>query len=67
MCRVLALVCGLIIVAIIGVIPFANNLSENGVFELSYVGIGLAVGLLKWNDARIESRRASMAPPEFSK
>ena len=67
MCRVLAGLCGLMIVAIIVVIPFANNLSHSGVFELSSVGIGLAIGLFKWNDARIESQRASMAPPEFSK
>ena len=52
-CRVLAAVCGCIIVAIIVVIVVAENLSGDGVGELATVGIGLAFGLFQWNDARI--------------
>jgi hypothetical protein len=61
LCRVLAVLSGFIVLAIIVVIPVANNLTHSGVFELSFAGIGLAIGLLKWNDARVESKLAS--PP----
>ena len=54
--RVLALICGLIIVSITVVIPIANDLTSNGVLVLSYVGMGLAFGLLQWNDARAETK-----------
>ena len=42
--------------SIIVVILVADDLSEDGVLALAMVGGGLALGLLKWNDATIESR-----------
>lgn len=62
--RVLALVCGLVIVSIIVVIPSANNLSSNGIHVLSYVGIALAFGLLEWNSARDKTKPTPVSPPE---
>ena len=55
-CRILAVVCGCLIIAVLVVIPFADNLTANGVLELAMVGFGLGAGLLKWNDARVKSR-----------
>jgi hypothetical protein len=57
-CRILAVVCGCIIIAIILVIPIADNLTGNGVLELAMVGIGLALGLFRWNDAKVKPRPA---------
>jgi hypothetical protein len=57
-CRILAAVCGCIIIAIMVVIPTANDLTDSGIHELSMIGIGLACGLFKWNDARVKSRPA---------
>ena len=62
--RVLALVCGLIILSIIVVIPSADNLNSKGVHVLSYVGFGLAFGLLQWNDARAKTKPTPASPPE---
>ena len=61
-CRVLAVLCGCAIAAIIVVIPISDRLTENGVHELSTIGIGLAFGLFKWNDARRESKNRSREP-----
>lgn len=65
--RVLAVLCGCIVVAIIVVILLADNLSSGGVYELSMIGMGLSVGLWKWNHARVKSRPAPVTGPEFSK
>ena len=62
--RVLALISGFIIVAIIVVIPIADNLSSNGIHVLSYVGFALAFGLLEWNDARAQTKLTPASPPE---
>ena len=62
--RVLALVCGFIIVSIIVVIPLADNLTSNGIDELSLVGIGLALGLLQWNRGKAKSKLTPASPPE---
>ena len=50
--RALALVAGFVIVSIILVIPLADNLTSNGINELSVIAIGLAFGLLRWSRAR---------------
>lgn len=60
-CRVLAVISGCIIVSIIAVIVVANNLTDDGVHELSMIGMFLAFGLFQWNDARVKSKR-SIAP-----
>jgi peptidoglycan/LPS O-acetylase OafA/YrhL len=62
-CRVVATLSGCMIVAIMVVIPAANNLTQYGVLELAMVGVLLAIGLLKWNDARTESRSAAATTP----
>jgi len=62
--RVLALVCGLIIVSIMVVIPIADDLNSKGIQVLSYVGMGLAFGLLQWNDARAKTKPTPASPPE---
>ena len=62
--RVLALVCGFVIVSIIVMISLADNLTSNGVDELSVIGIGLAFGLLRWNRARAKSKLTPSSPPE---
>ena len=56
-CRVLAVLCACMIVAIIVVIPVADSLNHYGVMELAMVGTGLAFGLFQWNDNRIKSKR----------
>ncbi len=61
-CRIVAVVCGCFIVAIMLVIPIADNLTPNGIHFLSMVGIGLAAGLWKWNGARVKSRSS---PAEY--
>jgi len=63
-CRILAVLCGCMIVAITVIIPVANNLSHHGVVELATVGMGLAFGLLKWNDNRIKSKSHIVARSE---
>ena len=60
--RVLALVCGLMIVSIVLVIPLANNLTSNGIHLLAYVGICLALSLLKWNSARVAQTKLARRP-----
>jgi hypothetical protein len=62
--RVLALVCGFVIVSIILVIPLAENLTSDGIRELSVIAIGLAYGLLDWNRARAKSKLTPVSPPE---
>ena len=62
--RVLAILCGCGIATIIVVIIIADRLTQNGVHELSMIGIGLALGLFKWNDARRESKNRSREPGE---
>lgn len=62
LCRVLAVLCGCIIAAIILVILLTNNLTSNGVHELSVIGMGLAVGVLQWNRGRLKSRPALANP-----
>lgn len=64
-CRTLAVISGGIIVAITVIIIGVANLSGEGVGELAMVGINLALGLFKWNGARVELKRASVTPPEF--
>jgi len=53
--RILAALCGCMIVAIVVVLLLADNLSRNGVMELSMVALWLCIGLWKWNDARAKS------------
>ena len=60
--RVLAGVCGAIVAAIVLVIPLVPTLTSDGVQELSMIGIGLAYVLWKWNQARRQSRLASVTP-----
>jgi hypothetical protein len=55
-CRVLAVLSGCMIVAIIMIIVVADNLSQAGVSELSMIGFLLAFGLFEWNDNRIKSK-----------
>lgn len=54
--RVLALVCGFVIVSIIAVMSISNDLTSSGVHMLAYVGGCLAFGLWRWNRSRIESK-----------
>ena len=62
--RVLAIVCGFVIVSIILVIPLADNLTRDGINELSAIAIGLAFGLWDWNKARAKSKLTTVSPPE---
>ena len=63
--RVLALVCGFVLVSIILVIPLADNLTSDGTKELAFIGMGLAFGLLEWNKARAKSKLTpATSPPE---
>ena len=66
-CRVLAVLTGCVIAAIIVVIIVADNLSQNGVHELAMVGFGLAFGLFQWNDDRVKRKLAPVARTESSR
>jgi hypothetical protein len=55
-CRVLAVLSGCVIIAIIAIILIADSLSQAGVLELSMIGMLLAFGLFQWNDNRINSK-----------
>lgn len=59
-CRVLAVLCACMIVAVIVIILVAD-LSHYGVLELAMAGVGLALGLFQWNDNRIKSKRDIVA------
>jgi hypothetical protein len=63
--RVLALVSGFIIVSIIVVIPTADNLSSDGIKVLSFSGISLALGLLRWDRTRGKTKLTLPSPPEY--
>ena len=60
-CRVLAALCGCIIVATIVAISVAD-LTSNGVFVLLYAGIALAFGLLDWDRHRTKAEVADASP-----
>jgi hypothetical protein len=67
-CRILAVLCGCVVVAIIVVLLVAGNLSQAGVTELSMIAFGLCVGLSQWDHARVKSKLAPMTTsPECSK
>ena len=51
-CRIVAALCGCMVVAIVAVLLLTDNLSRNGVMELAFIAIWLCVGLWRWNDAR---------------
>lgn len=65
-CRILALICGCIVVAIVVVLFLADNLSKNAVWELSMIAMGMCVGLWRWIDARAKSNLSPAIPPESS-
>lgn len=58
-CRLVAALCGCMVVAIVAVILLADNLSSIGVMELAMIAIWLCIGLSRWNDARSKSTLAS--------
>src|ERR1041384_3228057 len=62
-CRVLAVLSGCMIIAIIVIIIVANNLSHAGTLELAMLGTLLAFGLFQWNDNRLNSKSRIAARP----
>lgn len=58
--RVLAVIAGLGLAAIVVVIPVANDLTRQGAHALYLTAVWLALGLWDWNKART---KANLTPP----
>jgi hypothetical protein len=53
--RIVAVLCGCAIVAIIIFVVAADNLNRGAVFELSWIAFGLCLGLAQWHNARVKT------------
>jgi uncharacterized membrane protein YczE len=67
-CRIIAVLCGCIVVGIVVVLLLADNLGKDGVMELSMIAFWLCIGLSQWDHARVKSKLVPVTTPsEFSK